>query len=185
MRGLPAPLPATCPPTTGGGGARECRQGTTDMASKKTTTVAKRTAAKDSRKPQPKPAAVAVVKKDKKAKPAPKPKAADVWTVTAGKGKGTASSKAGVDGVQRTRFTWNGCSLSSLLKLVGYMGGTLDNARAFLAAVQLDGVTSASTVSCQHSAGAQLAAGDTPHHGGAVAELDKPTTAVFRKLCGM
>lgn len=125
-----------------------------------------------------------------KAKPAaavkvPKVKPADVWTVKAGKATGTVSSKAGVDGVQRTRFTWNGCSLSSLLKLVGYLGGTLDNARTLLASFQLDGVTSASTVSCQHSAGAQLAAGDTPHHGGAVAELDKATLAAFKKLCGM
>ena len=123
---------------------------------------------------------------DKKNKPAKvKPPKVNTFTVKAGKAAGTGVSKEGVDGVTRTRFSWNGCSLSSLLKLIGYLGGTLDHCRTMLAAFQLDGVTSGSTVSCQHSAGAQLAAGVTPHHGGAVAELDKSQLAAFKKLCGM
>lgn len=101
------------------------------------------------------------------------------------KGTGSAVSKEGNDGVTRTRAQWNGYSLCSLLKWVGFNGGTLDNCRTLVASLGLDGVTAGSTLSCQHGAGVALANGTEPNHGGQPADLDKPTAATVRKLAGM
>lgn len=147
----------------------------------------KNTAAKKNNNTAKKTAGGGSDKKGKKPK-AKKPAGPTVWDVKAGKHTGTATSAVGVDGLTRTRFKWAGWGLCPLLKLVGYMGGTLDHARRLVASFQLDGTTSGSTISCQHSAGAQLAAGvsqEDCHHPGPVAELDKPTLAAFKKLCGM
>jgi hypothetical protein len=98
---------------------------------------------------------------------------------------GQAVGSVGLDGVNRTRAQWSGFSLSSLLKWVGFNGGTIDNARLLVKGLGLADITSPSTVSCQFYAGAKLANDENPNHQGAPADLNKEQAKQIKTLAGM
>lgn len=107
-------------------------------------------------------------------------------SVPKGKGKGAAVSATGADGVVRTRAQWNGYSLSGLLKWVGANGGDINNARALVASLGLEDVTSKSTVSCQFYAGvASVTKGAKQNHPGKPADVKKDDVKALKALAGM
>ncbi len=96
-------------------------------------------------------------------------------------------SRVGVDDVKRTRASWNGYSLSSLLKWVGAAGGDVSNAKALVASLGLTDTTALSTVSCQFYAGRQLALGASgnPLHTGSPADLTAADAKAVKVMAGM
>lgn len=96
-------------------------------------------------------------------------------------------SRVGADDVKRTRASWNGYSLCSLLKWVGFNGGDITNAKSLVASLGLTDTTALSTISCQFYAGRQLALGKkgNPLHTGSPADLTAADAKAVKVMAGM